>query len=106
MPDSRLLTRSPSTFLLQEHEWIRQLFSLHARADAGDTLAKDALFQKIRHEVRAHGAIEEEYFYPAMKEFVPSIPEDHSAMEGLLEKLSVMKSSDRSYDALMKLLEE
>jgi len=106
MTETRLLAASPTDVLMQDHDRLRHLFAKHARTPAEPSEARTALFRKIRHELRVHGAIEREYFYPVLQDAARRIAEDHVAMDGLLDKLSEMNPSDKSYDALMKLLEE
>jgi len=104
MSDTRLLSANPADILMQDHERIRHLFAEVARAE--DPEIRQRRFRQLRQELRAHGAIEQEYVYPILKGGVAAIAEDHAALEGLLEKLSEMNVGDKSYDALMKLLEE
>ena len=106
MADTRLLAASPSDVLKQVHDRLRHLFAEHARTAPEPSEARTTLFRQIRHDLRVHGAIEREYLYPSLKDGARSIAEDHVAMDGLVDKLSEMNPSDKSYDALMKLLEE
>jgi hemerythrin superfamily protein len=106
MPDTRVLAPNPARLLRQEHERIRRLFALHGRTAPEETADREALFRLIRREMLSHGALEARHFYSAINIGDASLQDDHAAMEGLLEKLALTKSTDKSYDALMKLLEE
>jgi hemerythrin superfamily protein len=106
MSDTRLLAASPAEVLRQDHDRIRQLFAEYDRTAPNLQEARQHLIDEIRHDLRVHGTIEREHFYPALRLDWPAIQEDHVALEGLLEKLSEMKVGDKSFDALMKLLEE
>ena len=106
MSDTRLLAASPADVLRQDHDWIRQLFAEYDRIPQDHSEAREHLFREIRDELRMHGTIEREHFYPALMSHPLAIQEDHVALEGLIEKLSEMKVGDKSFDALMKLLEE
>ncbi|HLY73630.1 MAG TPA: hemerythrin domain-containing protein [Planctomycetota bacterium] len=106
MSDTRLLAASPAELLRQDHDRIRQMFADYDRTAPDLEEARQHLFEEIRLEMLVHGKIEREYFYPALETDRPAIQEDHVALEGLLEKLSEMKVGDKSFDALMKLLEE
>jgi hemerythrin superfamily protein len=104
MSDTRLLSANPADLLMQDHDRIRHLFAEHARSEHSET--RQQLFRQIRQELGLHGAIEQKYIYPLLKGGLLAIAEDHAAIEGLLEKLSQMNVGEKSYDALMKLLEE
>lgn len=106
MPDTRLRTPNPARLLKQDHDRIKRLFALHGRTAPEEASDREALFRVLRRELLAHSALEERHFYSALPRSDVAIREDHSAMEGLLEKLALMKSTDKSYDALMRLLEE
>jgi hemerythrin superfamily protein len=106
MSDTRLLAASPVDVLMQDHDRIRHLFKEYAQRSPDPPELREPLFRQIRREMRVHAAIEREHFYPALTSSLPVLQEDHLAIEGLLEKLSQMKVGDKSYDALMKLLEE
>lgn len=106
MADTRLLAANPADVLRQGHDRLRHLFEEHARTAPEQSEARTALFKQIRHELRVHGEIEREFLYPSLKDSARSVAEDHVAMDGLVGKLSEMKPSDKSYDALLKLLEE
>ena len=106
MANTRLLAASPALVLMQDHRRIRQLFQDHAQLGPENPEGRESLFRQIRHELVLHGAIERDHVYPSMKDSLPSIWEDHAAIEGLMEKLAEMNVGDKSYDALMKLLEE
>lgn len=106
MAETRLLAASPAEVLMQDHDRLRHLFATHARTSPEASEARTALFRQIRHELRIHGAIEREHFYPSLKEGARPLTDDHIAMDGLVDKLSEMNPSDKSYEALMRLLEE
>ena len=106
MGETRLLAASPTDVLMQDHDRLRHLFAEHARTPPEASKARTALFREIRQELRVHGAIEREHFYPSLNDRARPFAEDHVAIDGLLDKLSGMNPSDKSYDALMKLLEE
>ncbi|HVR82962.1 MAG TPA: hemerythrin domain-containing protein [Planctomycetota bacterium] len=105
MADPRLLAPSPADVLMRDHDRIRHLFAEYSRLSPEQSEARERLVRQIRHDLRLHATIEREHFYPAISA-APDLHEDHLAMEGLLDKLSGTKVADKSYDALLKLLEE
>lgn len=106
MGETRQLAADPAELLKQDHDRLRILFRKHAQTEAGNSEARELLFREIRREVRIHTSIERDCFYPALGNSLPAIHEDHVAIDGLLDKLSRMSVTDKSYDALLKLLEE
>jgi len=106
MAETRILAASPAEVLMQDHDRLRHLFAAHARTTPEALETRTALFRQIRQELRVHGAIEREYFYPSLKDGRRPTAEDHVAMDSLVDKLSEMHPSDKSYDALLRLLEE
>lgn len=106
MSDTRVLAADPVELLKQDHDRLRILFRKYAQTAAANVEARDALFRRIRHDLRIHDVIEREYFYPMLSPGLSSLQDDHAAMEGLLEKLSGMSGGDRSTGALVRLLEE
>jgi len=106
MADTRLLSAGPLEVLKQDHDRIRTHFRTHAQTPVDQTAVRDELFREIRRELRVHGMIERDHVYPVLNGTSPGLADDHVAIEGLLDKLAAMSSGDKSYDALMKLLEE
>ena len=106
MPNTRVLTPNPARLLRQDHERIRRLFALHGRTASEETGDREAFFRLIRREMLSHSALEARHFYSAFDVGETTLQDDQAAMEGLLERLALTKSTDKSYDALMKLLEE
>ena len=106
MAETRLLASDPAELLKQDHDRLRILFKKHGQTAVDNAHAREALFRQIRREIRIHSSIERDCFYPALRDSLPAIHEDHVAIDGLLDKLSRTSSTDKSYDALLRLLEE
>lgn len=106
MAETRLLAASPSDVLKQDHDRIRIHFRRYAQLPADQEAARDGLFGEIRRELRIHGMIERDFIYPIVKGKGPALDDDHDAIEGLMDKLAAMSSSDKSHGALTRLLEE
>jgi len=89
--------------LEQDHREVEQLFEEFEKA-TGDTEAKGAIVDRIIAELSIHAAIEEEIFYPAVKEAVPDREdlvehslEEHQEVKELLADLDKMSPSDAGY---------
>lgn len=89
--------------LEQDHREVEQLFEQFEQA-TGDTERKGQVVEKIITELSIHAAIEEEVFYPAVKEALPEGDElvdhsleEHQEVKELLAELDRMSPSDPGY---------
>ncbi|WP_374581061.1 hemerythrin domain-containing protein [Pseudoduganella sp.] len=99
--------------LMQDHAYTRAMFTeyeaLGPRAFAG----KRQLVERIFRELERHAAIEEEIFYPALREAVSDSESqldeaevEHASVKALLSQLGQMDSRDELYDAKVRVLGE
>jgi hemerythrin-like domain-containing protein len=111
------VTKSPDalTLLTRDHEAVRQLFSAFkalARSDAPADEEKAALAEQICMHLSVHAQVEEEIFYPAVRE---SIDDDavmdeaeveHATAKDLIADISAMRPADALFDATVAVLGE
>ena len=108
-----MTTRSTDAIemLLSDHEKVRTLFKQYQSAGAD---RKRALGPQILDELNAHSKIEEEIFYPAVREredaegkkLVAEGYEEHAVVDGLVMELKAMDPGSGEFDARMKTLME
>ncbi|MBA2722165.1 MAG: hemerythrin domain-containing protein [Methylibium sp.] len=97
------LTPSITDMIRMDHNHVLATFQqVHAGTSGG---RKQALVRLACTSLEIHAQLEEEIFYPALRELRPdltviekSVPE-HAEMRRLIERLMVMPVADPSYDA-------
>ncbi|MFN3513982.1 MAG: hemerythrin domain-containing protein [Phenylobacterium sp.] len=107
---SKSSAKTPSAIKLlkDDHREVEDLFSQYqkARSDA----RKTELVRKICLALKVHTQIEEEYFYPASREFVKSediVDEaivEHASAKELIAQLEAGEVGDELYDAKVTVL--
>ena len=90
--------------LIEQHRETDELFDRFEQTEDDD--AKQALASEILVSLRMHTTIEEEIFYPAVRERVPDTEDDvlegyeeHHAVELLLDELEGMSPEDERFTA-------
>jgi hemerythrin superfamily protein len=100
--------------LMADHREVRRLFGDYevlVADDASDDTRGD-LAREICQALSAHASVEEELFYPALREAVgndDSVDEalaDHAVARELIEQLEAMEPSDDQYDNTVRMLQE
>lgn len=99
--------------LKKQHREVEALFSkVKKTEDGGD---RQELLEQIETKLRAHMAIEENIFYPAvaeevttkkLKEMVPEAYEEHHVVQLVLNELPDVDPEDERFEAKMTVLEE
>jgi len=98
--------------LKSEHRDVEGLFEEFERAKDGASSKKAAVVQKICSALVSHAAIEEEIFYPALRQaevdldIMDEADIEHAGAMALVEQLEDMKPDDDHYDAKVKVLSE
>jgi iron-sulfur cluster repair protein YtfE (RIC family) len=96
-----------TVLLRNEHEQLKSLFDKYKRAGVRNANGRKELFNDIRREITVHSQMETEIFYPALSgtssttatELVSAAVAEHSAVDKLLQELSVMNPLDRPFEA-------
>jgi hemerythrin superfamily protein len=104
-----------TALLKQDHETVAKLFKEYsAVAKADDDAAKESVVAEISAALEVHAAVEEEIFYPAVKQAraektkdaVREGYEEHKEIKALVAALESISPDDESYDAKVKVLKE
>lgn len=99
-----------TALLRADHKLVSDLFGQYEKARSRDR--KLALSEQICAELTVHAQVEEEIFYPAVKEalhdteLVPEATVEHDSLKDLIAKLEGNKSDEEMFDAQMKVLSE
>lgn len=102
------------TLLKNDHKTVERLFKQFEKAEkAGDDETKASVVDSIIEELSIHAAIEEQEFYPAVREAVPTVEDDvlegleeHHIVKWTLSELDGMDPSDERFDAKVTVLIE
>ena len=104
------------TLLDTDHKAVKKLFKAydelaHSRArDVADK--KLELAREICHELTVHATIEEEIFYPALREalkdtdMLAEAEVEHAGAKDLIAQIEAMDNADEMFDAKVKVLGE
>ena len=71
------------TLLKNDHKTVEKLFKKFEKSDASDTKTRRDLVDQMIEELSVHASIEEQVFYPAVREDVPDTEDE--VLEGLEE---------------------
>lgn len=101
---------NPIDLLMQDHRKVEKLFSEFLASEAADGRQED-LFQEIQTELLVHAEVEEQAFYPALKNEVPDqveqAIEDHLAVKQILAELLDADFEDEIFETrFMQLMED
>jgi hemerythrin-like domain-containing protein len=98
------------TLLKDDHDKLKKLLKEGEKKDA--LQERRSMLNEIAHEFRVHEKIEEEIFYPALKEhprardIVLEGYQEHHVVDVLLRELEGMPPSDERWAAKLKVLTE
>lgn len=99
--------------LKKDHKTVKGLFKKFEKAKENHEKKKE-LFNEIHQELDIHAKIEEEIFYPAVKQaqsedakdIVREAIEEHKVVKTLLQEISALHPQDEQYDAKVIVLRE
>lgn len=97
------------TLLRKDHKEVKDLLKQSSDADATQ---KQKLFEQIKSELQVHEAIEEEIFYPALKEHPKTKEltleayEEHHVVDQVISELDALSPDDETWDAKFSVMEE
>jgi hemerythrin superfamily protein len=95
--------------LKDDHRRVEALFERFERARSGQ---KEGLANTICEELKVHAKLEEEIFYPAVRDAIPDedlmneAEVEHASAKDLIRQIEAASPSDRNFDALVKVLGE
>lgn len=106
------MNMNPVQMLLDDHEKVRQLFQQFLQAS--DTQQKQQIADQVLMELDVHANLEEEIFYPAMrqkgdaqdKDMVAEAYEEHAQAKDLMQQLRGMQASDPQFTTLFQQLQQ
>lgn len=113
MPRSRTkITMDAIDLLKQDHDKVEKAFKDFDRMDRQDSEACRRLVQAVCEELKTHTILEEEVFYPAVREAIGDqdlmneAAVEHETAKMLIEQLENMGTDDPSYFATFTVLGE
>lgn len=101
--------------LIADHKKVSQMFAEFEKSkDKMDEEEKQSLVKRACDELSIHAQIEEEIFYPALREalkdgdgeLVDEAEVEHSSVKHLIEELESMQPDDELYDAKFTVMGE
>jgi hemerythrin-like domain-containing protein len=99
--------------LIEDHDKVKKMFKEFEKlCKKGDTEGKEALARQICKELTVHAQLEEEIFYPAVREGIDDddlmneAMVEHAEAKGLIALIQSMLVSDLMYDATVTVLGE
>lgn len=99
-----------TALLRADHKLVGELFSEYEKTTA--TTKKKQLVAKICSELSVHAQVEEEIFYPAVKqalkdkELVPEATVEHATLRALIAQVEGIEPNGEMFDAKIKVLSE
>jgi iron-sulfur cluster repair protein YtfE (RIC family) len=98
--------------LIEDHRRVQQLFqAFHAATDPSE---QQRIAEQVMQELEVHATIEEEIFYPALreqgdaqdKELVAEAYDEHAIAKHLIEQLRGMTTADPQFVTLFQQLQQ
>lgn len=108
-------TKTPDALavLAADHASVEKLFQRFEKLSPDATARKQELVDKIVHQLSMHAAIEEEIFYPAIRETIPAAERDvlaaldaHQQAKEALADIERLRAGDEALDTEMLALIE
>jgi hemerythrin superfamily protein len=99
------------TLLKQDHKTVKDLFKQFEKTEDGSR--REELVAEIIRELTVHAEVEEEVFYPAVRQEVPEVDDDvlesyeeHRVAVWLMEQLEGLSPDDERYEARVMVFKE
>jgi hemerythrin superfamily protein len=99
--------------LKADHKAVAKLFREYQASKRAGRTNRSKIVDKVIKELSIHAAIEEEVFYPAVREAIPKLEDDilesleeHHVLKWTLEELSSIDVDDERYDAKVTVMME
>jgi len=112
MPKSKSKTANAIDLLKADHEKVKKAFREFDKMDRADTEACRELVTSVCQDLRVHTTLEEEIFYPALREAIEDedimneAAVEHETAKMLIEQLENMEPDDPNYIATFTVLGE
>jgi hemerythrin-like domain-containing protein len=100
------------TLLKDDHEKMKKLLKELENTTERGVKTREELFTKVREELTVHEAIEEEIFYPALKEhpkakeIVLEAYEEHGVVDMVMAEIEGLPYEDERWGAKFKVMKE
>ena len=105
--------KDATALLEQDHREVKKLFKQYEKLGEKAYTSKREVVDRIITELSVHAAIEEQVFYPAVRESVPKEEdtvleslEEHHVVKWVLSELEKMSPEDERFDAKVTVLIE
>jgi hemerythrin superfamily protein len=112
MPTSRARPADAIALLREDHEGVEQAFREFEKLDRHDAEGCRRIILSVCEALKAHSTLEEEFFYPALREaiddeeIVNEAAVEHETAAMLIEQLENMEPDDPNYHATFTVLGE
>jgi hemerythrin-like domain-containing protein len=112
MAKSRTKAGAALDMLKEDHDKVKKAFKEFEKLDREDTETMQQLVQTVCEELKVHAALEEEIFYPAVREAIDDedimneAQVEHETAKMLIEQLENMGPEDPNYQATFTVLGE
>ncbi len=112
MPKSKSKTANAIDLLKADHEKVKKAFREFEKMDRADTETCRELVTSVCADLRVHTTLEEEIFYPALREAIEDedimneAAVEHETAKMLIEQLENMEPDDPNYVATFTVLGE
>lgn len=103
-------SKDATTLLRADHKLVSDLFKEYEKATT--SAKKKKLVSEICKELSVHAQVEEEIFYPAVKqalndhELIPEATVEHATLKALISEVEGKEPDGEMYDAKIKVLSE
>ncbi len=112
MPKTRSKTLTAIDLLKEDHDKVKKAFKEFEKLDRSDTETCRQLVRSVCDDLRVHTTLEEEIFYPAVREAIEDedimneASVEHETAKTLIEQLDNMEPDDPNYSATFTVLGE
>lgn len=113
MPSTKKSTTDATALLMQDHKEVKSAFKKFEELGDRAYSAKKKLAEEICAALTLHTAIEEEIFYPAVREAIKDGDElideaivEHAGAKDLIAQIQAMSADEELFDAKVKVLSE